>query len=439
MLLFALNDGNVAVHFIQCWLAAQQGAQHLSRHPKLWRPSLLLLAVPLSWYLVRFGEKGIHWLLLQRGDICSHPDVIIMITLLHSDNFPPFTTLWEPTMWFSSLLRYSTVGNPVHLWPWHPHHTTSVVLPFWMLTQWPYNAVIASSVALFDLFIIQVYWNKTSQARIKIQVSSQETLDLCSAQCWGKLPGPHSLSSWPHPPDTWWSSLILLWRCLGRGGLLRNRHLMGYRLCAYTNITPTTQIFYVVSIGWRHVPLHLLVWWPQLLPVFCFAARPCHRTSLVVSVEGHRQTCLPLQESLTARCVVITICRPVFQGMLLQIPIFLFSGALAMIHLPCQIIPLLSVSLPQHIQAIDLLYFALTGSHWQCVHDKGICWVLVQSDGCECAVPLVTRHVLMRNSHSASSHLQNSPQEMSFIFWHRLSTCCLPPSLMTNNLAQLYC
>jgi hypothetical protein len=69
---------------------------------------------------------------------------------------------------------------------------------------------------------------------------------------------------------------------------------------------------------------------------------------------------------------------PVFEGMLLQIPIVLFSGALAMIHLPCQIIPLLSVSPPQHIQSIDLLCFALTGSH-----------VLVPSDGCECAVHLV--------------------------------------------------
>ncbi len=163
----------------------------------------------------------------------------------------------------------------------------------------------------------------------------------------------------------------------------------GYRLCAYTNITPTTQIFYVVSIGRHHVPLHLLVWWPRLLPVSCFAARLCHCTSLVVSVEGHRQTCLPLQESLTAHYVVMTICMPVFEGVLLKIPIFHFSGAHAMIHLPCQIVHLLSVSLPQHIQAIDLLCFALTGSHWQCVHDMGVCWVLVPSDGCECAVPLV--------------------------------------------------
>ncbi len=163
----------------------------------------------------------------------------------------------------------------------------------------------------------------------------------------------------------------------------------GYRLCVYAIISPTMQILYLVSIGWRHVPLNLLVWWPRLLLLSCFAARLCQCTSMGISVQGHHQTCLPLQESLTARCIAMTICMPVFEGVLLQIPIFHFSGALAMIHLPYQIIPLLSVSPPQHIQAIDLLCFALTGSHWQCVHDIGICWVLVLSVGCECAIPSV--------------------------------------------------
>ncbi len=109
--------------------------------------------------------------------------------------------------------------------------------------------------------------------------------------------------------------------------------------------------------------------------LFCRKIMPLQ--SLVVSVERHHQTCLPLQESLAARCVFMTICMPVFKGVQLQFPIFYCPGALAMIHLSCQIVPLLSLSPPQHIQAIDLLYFALTGSHWQCVHDIGICWVLV--------------------------------------------------------------
>ncbi len=59
----------------------------------------------------------------------------------------------------------------------------------------------------------------------------------------------------------------------------------GVRLCAYTYITPIAQIFYLVSIGQRHVPLQLMVWWPWLLPVSCFAARFCHCTSVVVSVR----------------------------------------------------------------------------------------------------------------------------------------------------------
>jgi hypothetical protein len=64
---------------------------------------------------------------------------------------------------------------------------------------------------------------------------------------------------------------------------------------------------------------------------------------------------------------------PIFEGMLLQIPIFHFSGALAMIHLSCQIILLVSGSLAQLIKANDLACFALTGSHWQYVHVIGIC------------------------------------------------------------------
>ncbi len=56
---------------------------------------------------------------------------------------------------------------------------------------------------------------------------------------------------------------------------------------------------------------------------------------------------------------------PVFEGLLLHFHIFYCSGALAMTHLSCRIIPQLPVSPPRHIQAIDLLWFALTGSHWQ--------------------------------------------------------------------------
>ncbi len=123
------------------------------------------------------------------------------------------------------------------------------------------------------------------------------------------------------------------------------QQLHGVGLCVYTYITPITQILYLVSIGQRHVPLHFMVWWSWLLPVFCFAARFCNCMSLVVSVEGHHQTYLPLQESLTARCVVVTKSKPAFEGMLLHFHIF-YCSALAMTHLSCPIILLLSVNLP---------------------------------------------------------------------------------------------
>ncbi len=247
---------------------------------------------------------------------------------------------------------------------------------------------------------------------------------------------PHSLpvSSWP--AGTWYkimefdSTLALPWE--RRSAL--EQQVYGVKLCAYTIITPTMQILYLFSIGRRHVPLQ--VWWPWLLTVSCFAAR---FWSLVVSVEGHHQTCLPLQESLTAHCVAMTKCMPVFEGVLLHFNVFYCSGALAMTHLSCRIIPLKFVSLPWHIQAINLLCLALTGSHWQmCPLHRHmlsigpISWMCMRytlgSQG------MIRWWIL----HWASKHLQNSPQQISFIFWHRLSTCCLPPSLMTNNLAQLY-
>ncbi len=165
----------------------------------------------------------------------------------------------------------------------------------------------------------------------------------------------------PYTPDRVDSTLALPWK--RRSASEQQFH--GVRLCTYTYITPIMQILYLVSIGPHHVPLHLMVWRPWLLPVSWFATRFCHYTSLVISVEGHHQTCLPLQKSLTAHCVVVAKSMPVFEGMLLHFRIFYSSGELAMTHLSCRTIPFLSVSPPQHIQAIDLLCFALTGSHWQ--------------------------------------------------------------------------
>jgi hypothetical protein len=51
------------------------------------------------------------------------------------------------------------------------------------------------------------------------------------------------------------STLALPWE--RRSALEQQFH--GVRLCAYTYITPVTQILYLVSIGQRHAPLHLMV------------------------------------------------------------------------------------------------------------------------------------------------------------------------------------
>ncbi len=132
----------------------------------------------------------------------------------------------------------------------------------------------------------------------------------------------------------------------------------------------------------------------------------------------------------------MTKSMPVFKGVLSHFHIFYCSGALAiMTHLSWCIIPPLSVNPPQHIQAIDLLCFALTGSHWQmCPWHRHMMSVL--SVGCECAISLAHKAWFDDEFFiEPLSHLQNSSQEMSFIFWHQLSTCCLPPMFMTDNLA----
>ncbi len=134
----------------------------------------------------------------------------------------------------------------------------------------------------------------------------------------------------------------------------------------------------------------------------------------------------------------MTKCMPVFEGVLLHFNIFYCSGALAMTHLSCCIIPLKFVSLPWHIQAINLLCLALTGLHWQMFpwhkHMSSIgpiSWMWMRytlgSQG------MVRWWIL----YSASRHLQNSPQEMSFIFGHRLSTCCPPPRNDWHSCAAL--
>ena len=81
-------------------------------------------------------------------------------------------------------------------------------------------------------------------------------------------------------------------------------------------------------------------------------------------------------------------CEPVFYNLMLQFLIFYCSGALAMIHLSCRTIPLLSVSQPRYIWAI-YLSLTLIGSHRQMCPCLRYMFSMVLSVGCECMVSLV--------------------------------------------------
>ena len=145
----------------------------------------------------------------------------------------------------------------------------------------------------------------------------------------------------------------------------------------------------ILDILWhlvRFIAPFGLVTMALVIILFCRKVLPLHEHG--VCVKGHHQTCLPLQESLTASFVVMTKCKPVFDGLMLQFLIFYCSGALAMIHLSCRTIPLLSVSQPRYIWAIDLS-LTLIDSHRQMCPCLRYMFSMVRLVGCECMVSLV--------------------------------------------------
>jgi hypothetical protein len=105
--------------------------------------------------------------------------------------------------------HYSALDHPwapshiLHFIPHSLRDASWVGIAIWISTFWPTTMLCSSFWGHWNLNLFK-YPYKTNQARIKIQVSSQETLDLCSVQYWGELLGPHSLSlsSWPCAPDT---------------------------------------------------------------------------------------------------------------------------------------------------------------------------------------------------------------------------------------------
>ncbi len=135
-----------------------------------------------------------------------------------------------------------------------------------------------------------------------------------------------------HAPDTRLLSLNLLWHCLGRGGLLWNSNFIGSS-CVHTPTSPLLRESFTWSVL-DYVMFHCTFWFGNhgLCQYLVLPQNFCHFKSLVGSIEGHHQTCLPLQESLTAQCVVMTICMPVFEGMQLQ-----YLSSIAQEHLPWSI------------------------------------------------------------------------------------------------------
>ncbi len=132
----------------------------------------------------------------------------------------------------------SVSTHDIHRIPYSQMDASWVGIAIWISTFWPTTMLCSSFWGHWILNLLK-YWYKTIQACIKIQVISQETLDLCSLQYWGELLGPHSSSLSSLPICTWHKviELILLWRCLGRGGLLWNSNFMGSG-CVHTPTSP---------------------------------------------------------------------------------------------------------------------------------------------------------------------------------------------------------
>ena len=132
----------------------------------------------------------------------------------------------------------------------------------------------------------------------------------------------------------------------------------------------------------------------------------------------------------------MTKSKPVFEGLMLEIPIFYCSGALAMIHLSCRTIPLLSVSQPRYIWATDLLSLTLTGSHRQMCPCLRYMLSMVLSVGCECMVSLVHKAWFDDEFFLQPLRIYKTVVKKSHLFWQRPQYCaCL--LLLSNAFARV--
>ena len=105
-----------------------------------------------------------------------------------------------------------------------------------------------------------------------------------------------------------------------------------------------------------------------------------------------------------------------------------------MIHLSCRHTPLLSVSQPRYIWAIDLLSLTLIGSHRQMCPCHRYMFSMVGSVGCECMVSLVHKAWFDDEFFLQPLRIYKTVVKKSHLFWQRPQYCaCL--LLLSNAFA----
>ena len=285
----------------------------------------------------------------------------------------------------------------------------------------------------------ELYRYKTIQARYINQESSQE-IKTHSVQLWGEIPGPHSslFMAYMHLTQDHWvdSTLVLPWE---RRSALEHQFL-GCKLWRSTNIvTPATQILYLVSIGRRHVPS--IFWWGDhgsYQYLVCRKVLPITRAWYFVLRDTTEPACHsknPWPHIMLSRphaCLSSKACYCIF------------LSSIAQEHLPWPIFHVTwfpSILWAHHdtssnwptLSCLNWFTLAMCPWHRHMLSIGPISWMWT------CSTFGSQGMIWWWILRPTSSHLQKSPQEMSFISWHRLSTFCLPPRFMTNTLAQVHC
>jgi hypothetical protein len=235
----------------------------------------------------------------------------------------------------------------------------------------------------------ELYRYKTIQARYINQESSQE-IKTHSVQLWGEMPGPHSslFMAYMHQTQDHWvdSTLALPWE---RRSALEHKNFGVQAVRVVPIWSPLLRKSCTWSVSDDAMFQAYFGEVTMALISILFAARCCQLHELGILCWG-----TPPNLPATPRILDRTLCCHDHMHACLRRRAIVFSYLL-LLRSTCHDPSFMSHDSPPFCEptmthpAIDLLCLALTGSHWQCVHDIGICWVLVPLVGCERAVPLV--------------------------------------------------